>query len=138
MYLPERSQVLFDKSASWYTKQALSVNDFTLLHFDKNTPMFKSAIKILWDPTVPREGPDIPLSYPTVPWDRWDCPWESIVLPEGPIYPTVRPTPLYNVTGGNVHGSPLSHLRGPHIPLFILFLCTMGQVRLSMGAHCPS
>ena len=27
--------------------------------------MSKSAIKILWDPTVP--------------WDRWDCPWESTV-----------------------------------------------------------
>ena len=29
--------------------------------------MSKSAIKILWDPTVP--------------WDRWDYPWESTVPP---------------------------------------------------------
>ena len=33
-------------------------------------------------------------SYPTVPWDGWDCPWESTVLSEGsishcPSYPTV-------------------------------------------------
>ena len=48
-------------------------------------------------------------SYPTVPWDRWDCPWESTVPPEG-----------------------------PHIPLSVLSHCTMGQVGLSMGVHCPT
>ena len=36
--------------------------------------MSRFAIKIPWDP----------LSYPTVPWDRWDCLWESTVPPEGP------------------------------------------------------
>ena len=133
-------------------------------------------------------------SYPTVPWDRWDCPWESTVPPEGPHiplsvlshctmgqvglsvgvrcptwgtpYPTVHPIPLYHGTGGTVRGSPLSHLRdpishcpsyptvpwdrwdcpwesavppeGPHIPLSILSHCTMGQVGLSMGVHCPT
>ena len=81
-------------------------------------------------------------SYPTVPWDRWDCPWESTVPPKGPHIPlsvlshctmgqvglsmgvhwpplrapyhTVRPIPLYHGTGGTVHGSPLSHLRAPY------------------------
>ena len=48
-------------------------------------------------------------SYPTVPWDRWDCPWESTV-----------PS------------------KGHHIPLSVLSHCTMGQVGLSMGVHCPS
>ena len=156
--------------------------------------MSKSAIKILWDPTVP--------------WDRWDCPWESTVPPSGPHiplpvlshctmgqvglsmgvhcpslgapYPTVRPIPQYHGTGGTVHGSLLSHLRAPishcpsyptvpwdrwdcpwestvpsegpyptvrpiplyhlraHIPLSVLSHCTMGQVGLSMGVHCPS
>ena len=132
-------------------------------------------------------------SYPTVPWDRWDCPWESTVPPEGPHiplsvlshstmgqvglsmgvhcpslrapYPTVRPIPQYHGTGGTVHGSPISHLRapishcpsyptvpwdrwdcpwestvppeGPHVPLSVLSHCTMGQVGLSMGVHCP-
>ena len=142
--------------------------------------MSKSAIKILWDPTVP--------------WDRWDCPWESTVPPEephiplsilshctmgqvglsmgvhcptwGPPYPTVRPIPQYHGTGGTIHGSPLSLLKGPishcpsyptvpwdrwdcpwestvppegpHIPLSVLSHSTMGQVGLSMGVHCPT
>ena len=142
--------------------------------------MSKFAIKIPWDPTVP--------------WDTWDCPWESTVPPEdphiplsvlshctmgqvglsmgvhcptwGPPYPTVRPIPLYHGTGGTVHGSPLSHLRtpishcpsyptvpwdrwdcpwestvppeDPHITLSVLSHCTMGQVGLSMGVHCPT
>ena len=70
-----------------------------------------------WESTVPSEGPisHCP-SYPTVPWDRWDCPWESTV-PH--LRATVRPIPLYHGTGGTVHGSPLSHLRN-HI------------------SHCPS
>ena len=49
------------------------------------------------------------LSYPTVPWDRWDCPRESTVPPES-----------------------------PHIPLSVLSYCTMGQVGLSTGVHCPT
>ena len=57
--------------------------------------MSKSTIKILCDPTVP--------------WDRWDCPWESTVPPEG-----------------------------PRIPLSILSHCTIGQVGLSMRVLCPS
>ena len=50
------------------------------------------------------------LSYPTVPWDRLDCPWES----------TVRPIPLYRGTGWTVRGNPLSHLRTPisHCPSY--------------------
>ena len=47
-------------------------------------------------------------SYSTVPWDRWDCPCESIV-PSDPPYPTVHPIPLYHGTGGMMHGSPQSH-----------------------------
>ena len=47
-------------------------------------------------------------SYPTVPWDGWDCPWESTVPAQG-----------------------------PHIPLSVLSHCTMGRVGLSMGVHCP-
>ena len=53
-------------------------------------------------------------SYPTVSWDRWDCPWESMSHLRAP-YPSVRPIPLYHGTGGTVHGSPLSHLRDPSI-----------------------
>ena len=54
-------------------------------------------------------------------------------------YPTVRPIPLYHGTGGTVHGSPLSLLRGPisHC-LSYPTVYTMGQVGLSMGVHCPS
>ena len=64
----------------------------------------------LRESTVPSESPisQCP-SYPTVSWDRWDCPWESTVPPEG-----------------------------PHTPLSVLSHCTMGQVGLSIGVHCPS
>ena len=109
------------------------------------------------------------------PWDiQWtphphylDSPWDSTVPPElGPLYPTVRPIPLYHGTGGTVHESPMSHMRtpishcpsyptvpwdrtdcpwesnvpheDPHIPLSVLSHCTMGQDRLSMGVHCPT
>ena len=62
-----------------------------------------------WEYTVPSEGPiSYRLSYPTVPWDGWDCPWESTV--------------------------PALWLR---IPLSVLSYCTMGRVGLSMGVHCP-
>ena len=80
---------------------------------------------------------------------------------------TVRPIPLYHVTGGSVYGSQLFLLRTPtshcpsyptvpwdrqhclrdwkstvppqgsHIPLFILSHCIMGQVGLLIGVHCP-
>ena len=63
-----------------------------------------------WESTVPSEDPHITLlSYPTVPWDTWDCPWESTVPHED-----------------------------PHITLSVLSHCTMGQVGLSMGVHCPT
>ena len=149
-----------------------------------------------WESTVPLEDSHIPLSvlshctmgqvglsmgsplshmrilishcpsYPTVPWDRWDCPWESTVPHEdphiplsllsyctmgqvglsmgvhcptwGPPYPTVHPIPLHHGTGGTVHGSPTVAPEDPHIPLSVLSYCTMGQVGLSMGVHCPT
>ena len=76
-------------------KFMMEQEDGTTPFLDTLLRMSKSAIKILWDPTVP--------------WDRWDCPWESTVPPEW-----------------------------PHIPLSVLSHCTMGQVGLSMGVHCPS
>ena len=95
-----------------------------------------------WSPLSLLKGPiSHCLSYPTVPWDRWDCPLESTVPSQGPHiplsvlshstmgqvglsmgvhcpslrapYPTVRPIPLYHGTGGTVHGIPLSLLKGP-------------------------
>ena len=49
----------------------------------------------------------------------------------GAPYPAVRPIPLYHGTGGTVDGIPLSLLRDS------ISHCTMGQVGLSMGFHCP-
>ena len=75
-------------------------------------------------------------SYPTVPWDRWDCPWESTVPSEGPIshcpsYPTV-PWDRWDCPWEST-----APPEGHHIPLSVLSHCTMGQVGLSMGVHCP-
>ena len=98
-------------------------------------PSYLSVEWNRWDcpceSTVPIEGPHIPLSilshhgtvhgsllfllrglishcpfYPTVQWERWDCPWES-----------TKPS------------------EGLHIPLSIPSHCTMEQVGLSMGVH---
>ena len=46
--------------------------------------------------------------------------------------------PLYHGTGWTVYGSPLFPPEGTHIPLSVLSHCTMGQVGLSMGIHCPT
>ena len=77
-------------------------------------------------------------SYLTVPWDRWDCPWESTVPPEDPHIPLSVLSHCTMGIGGTVHGSPLSHLRTPisHCPSYPH--CTMGHMGLSMGVHCPT
>ena len=71
-------------------------------------------------------------SYPTVPWDRWDCPLESTVPSEGPHIPL---SVLSHSTMGEVGLSMGVHCPSLRAPISH---CTMGQVGLSMGVHCPS
>ena len=53
-----------DDSGLWSGNETLCVHAYKIRKWRPRV-MSKSAIKILWDPTVP--------------WERWDCPWEYTV-----------------------------------------------------------
>ena len=76
-------------------------------------------------------------SYPTVPWDRWDCPWKSTV----PLWPTKSYCPSYPTVpcriGGTIHGNTLSHSGPPNSTVRPILLYHVGQVGLPWESTIP-